>query len=300
MLRRFNTDYFNDTLVAYQIGVGSLPGTFLPNGQTDSNGNNCAWIGLSTTVPDEAGNNVTEPIGGGYVRQPLITIPVNGNFSCQFTKYAPGLYYNNVPVAWMGPSVAWAGPAVAVCVWDAKTSGHLLAVDASLDQTISDTFISQAPFIQAGGLIVGINPGWKRGGMISQKAADLFAAYCYTNASYSIPASIYAALLNSIPLPSDTGTITGASYEPNGNNYSRYNLSFFWHQVKPGIYGNSLVAAFALPTGTWSNRMVAWAAVDALTHGNMLYAGRLNPPKQFNPSNPAVFAQYGLQLGLGD
>lgn len=302
MYRRFNTDYFNDTIAAYQLGVGFLPGTFPPTSGLDANGNNCLWLGLLLTIPGTNGNNATEVSAVEYARQPLITIPALG-YSNQFAKLGPGLYTNKVGVAFPLPTSNWgataAQPVVALGVWDASTSGNLLAVDALL--TPRPCCTGSAPmFFAPYSLVFGINPGWERRGLISESQADAIAAYLFLNSAYSSPNStLYIALCTQLPIPSNTGATI--SEVANASGYARNSITFHWFQIKSGRYGNSLTQQFPAPTNTWS-RVMAFALVDSGTWGagNMIYAGLLNyPAGRFNQFTPAVFPPGALQVGLG-
>jgi hypothetical protein len=298
-LDRFNTDYFNDSIMANQFLGSSIPSNFPPNGGTNGGGDHCVWLALSTTMPDQQGNNFTEPSGNGYARVPLTT-KSGGQFSVlEASSSVPtnGIFTNNVGVQWPFPTGTWGSgkPIQAMGLFDVSANGNLLAVDCRI---IVPTVIganTPPPFIPPYSLRVGVNAGWGRRGMTSQFAAYGVSSYCFIANSITTPTT-YIALCTQIPLPTDTGsTIT----EPSGNGYSRFATSGNWQKIKPGRYANSTVWNLAYPTGAWGSPP-AFAVCNASSAGNILFAGLLNPPPYIDQNNQCPpFLVNGLQVFLG-
>lgn len=306
MLRRGNTDYFNDSLMAYAANGTSLPANFPPVGGTDANSNNCVWVGLSTTIPDQEGNNVTEPASGGYARQPLIIIP-QATFSNQFYQAGYAMYANTVGVQFPVPTANYSSNAVqAVTFWDLSSSGNLLSWDAGFAPFFA--LLGQGgPFFPPGSIRLGINTGWGRRGMISEFLADGLNAYLWKNTAFSGSAQ-WVALCSSVPLPSDTDIhatreIQSPILATNGVNYARVSIGTV-AAIKAGRYANSGVVQPNYPTGAWGDA-VAWALMSGQgtntgNYGKVWFAGLLNPPRtidQYRPCPP--FGNKCLQLGLG-
>lgn len=288
MLRRGCTDYFNSAVMKYMAGLASAP-TF--------GGGNLVYVGLSTTIPDQAGNNITEPSGGAYARQPLVTA-VSGNQFMSLANGSPaGLYATSAGVLFPAPTVSWStNPIQAVTLWDALTNGNLLCWDAGI-APFSAIVGQPAPWFPPGSIRVGINTGWGRRGMIAEAVADAIMALIFQSTAFSATAS-YVALCSSVPLPSDT-SIAGTEITTVGTNgYARTSIGTL-AEIKKGRLGNSAVVQPPVPTGAWGNA-VAWALMTASSAGSPWFAGLLNPPRtidQYRMCPPFLINQ--LQLGLG-
>ncbi|MDE2097175.1 MAG: hypothetical protein KGL39_08005 [Patescibacteria group bacterium] len=310
MLRRGNTDYYNQSIMADLAAntfPASLPANFPPKGGADPATNNCIWVGLATLIPDQSFSfSIGEPSTGGYARQPLITKVNDGLSSVQFYKQAPGMYGNTVGVQFPAPTANWStNPIVAVTFWDVASGGNLLSWDGGIVPFFALTGMPGVYF-PPGSLRVGINPGWGRRGMISEFLADAVCATLYTNAGFSGTAS-WVALCKTRPLPSDTDISSSrevlSPYGGNPPNYSRASIGSLT-AVGPGRYGNSGAVQFAYPTGTWNTAM-AWGLVSGQGSsggnvGNLWFAGLLDPPRTMDQYRGSVwFPINGLQVGLG-
>ena len=238
------TDYVNDAIMArlclgssVPITSGALPLT-------------TAYLGISCTAPDRAGNNWTEPSGGGYARQPIVCGPTANT---QWKQKSKGIYQSTVPLQFPLPTATWAAtPELSVGLWDSLTNGNMVSFATHLRFPILITQYGPTVYIPAGWLEVGIHPWWNRRGGISQYWADKLAAWLFTGASISWP-SLWAALCTVQPVPTDTGiTITEPSGPLNSGDaagacYSRQTMAS-WHQLSPGRYGNTGTVFWPYPT----------------------------------------------------
>ena len=82
------------------------------------------YVGLSTTAPLADGTNVTEPVGNGYARVLL------GNASQELTQkmgtVANGHVENDEIIYFPEATASW-GTITHFCIFDARSSGNLLA-----------------------------------------------------------------------------------------------------------------------------------------------------------------------------
>lgn len=76
---------------------------------------------------------------------------------------------------------------------------------------------------------------------------------------------------------------TGASGECTGNGYARRSAP--WGAVASGSITNTADINFPTSTGTWGGTAEYFAIFDALSGGNMLYAGALTPSVDVSTSN---------------
>lgn len=112
------------------------------------------YLGLSTTLPNKDGSNVTEPDTElGYERKILVRLddPITSGYSTQkvnlefvnLIKYDDELrkIVNHKEITMKEPTASW-GTCVALCLFDAQTGGNLLAYDNVHNTDDSSTTIS--------------------------------------------------------------------------------------------------------------------------------------------------------------
>ncbi|MDE2097174.1 MAG: hypothetical protein KGL39_08000 [Patescibacteria group bacterium] len=290
----FNTDYFNDAWMAYFLNNTTLPTNF-PGTSSGPN----VWLGLSTTIPtrDQSSNggtnwNVTELSGGGYARVQLACSTAN------FKKVVPGTYAVISCPPFPVPSSTQSTnglPVLAICFFDAASGGNLLHADTRLINP--QWFDNQrgALCIPDGFLRVGIRCYGARRGIISEYLADAFVAHNYAGGNLiasraGLGFGIYIRLLTSMPSPATAGALIGTGWQYTGGCY-------LWNKIKMGIYANS--AQLIGVAGAQAD-LPCFAACDASSSGNLLFAGPLNAPCGVSAlSNLPTIYPNGLQLGLG-
>jgi hypothetical protein len=241
------TDYVNDAIMQKL-----LLGTSLPAGLPLST----IYVGISSTAPDRAGNNVTEPSTGGYARRPIVCSPTANT---QWKKRSPGIYQSKIGVQFPLPTAQWwPTPEQSVLYWDSPTlgSGNLVSFATQMQFPVQINQYGASIYFPADWLLFGINPWWSRRGQITQWWADQLAAWLCTGASISWPSSLWAALCSVMPVATDTGsTITEPSGPANsgagaGACYSRQNMGTNWVQSNPGRYKNSGTVFWPYPTSS--------------------------------------------------
>jgi hypothetical protein len=105
----------------------------------------------------------------------------------------------------------------------------------------------------------------------------------------SAPATVYVALFTTAPNDASTGTSPSPGVEVSGGNYARAavtNNATNWPNASGGAKSNGTAITFATPSANWGV-IVAFAIVDALTNGNILYWGLITPNKTVNNGDPA-------------
>lgn len=139
--------------------------------------------------------------------------------------------------------------------------------------------------------------------------------HIFRAASYTMPSTIYVALLTTNAVAGDTGTTisggTGTGVEVSGSGYSRvaYNPSSSsnWTATQGGTSGassgttgmtsNSTTITFASATGSWGT-VVGVAVVDAATNGNILFFGPLSVSKTVSTNDSFEFLTSELVITL--
>lgn len=96
------------------------------------------FFALSTTTPNAAGGNVTEPAGGAYAR---VQVPATS-----FNVAANGSITNNTAVQFPTATGSW-GTVTNVAVFDAATAGNLLFSAVITSQAVAS---GVTPSIAAG------------------------------------------------------------------------------------------------------------------------------------------------------
>jgi len=105
-------------------------------------------------------------------------------------------------------------------------------------------------------------------------------------ADYSRPATVYIALYTVTPTDAGGGT------EVSGGSYARVavtNNATNWPAASGGAKANGTEITFAEATASWGT-VVAFAILDALTAGNLLYWGALAVSKSIDTGDTAKFA----------
>lgn len=103
---------------------------------------------------------------------------------------------------------------------------------------------------------------------------------------YARPVTVYVALFT--VAPNDTGGGT----EVSGGSYARASVTndvTNWPAASGGSKSNGQDITFAQATADWGT-VVAFAILDAVTAGNMLYWGDLTTSKAINSGDTAKFA----------
>lgn len=108
------------------------------------------------------------------------------------------------------------------------------------------------------------------------------------NTALTSPTTVYIALFTVAPTDSTSGT------EVTGNGYARIAATF----AAPSGGATSLSGTHTFPAasgGNWGT-IVAWAIMDALTVGNILYWGDVSPTKAINDGDTASFASGEIDI----
>ncbi|MDE2097176.1 MAG: hypothetical protein KGL39_08010 [Patescibacteria group bacterium] len=287
----FGTGYFCDAIAARLLLGSALPANFPPLGvQIPTTTNYALWLGLSSTIPDVMGNNVTEPVGNGYGRQPLITSP---NANAQFSRIAPGQHVNSAAVQFPSATGTW-GMMQCLLVYDAQTSGNLLAVATETLLPMTVGLGTTSPFFPALSIRFGI-----RAGLISEYLADLVAAYLYMASGGFSQLTTYLALCNSVPVSSDDGA---SLVEVTGAGYARVSIPT-WQRIQLGRFGNASALSLPQPSGLWG-APVGYGVLDSATinAGNLQWLGELASPSEAIGATtfPPSVAENAIQVGIGD
>jgi hypothetical protein len=102
------TVFASNRVLDYNFGStaysGGLPATY--------------YLGLSTTTINFDGTGATEPVGGGYARQPFTNNKTN------FGVASNGVLTNSTAVTFAESSASW-GTIINVGIWDALTAGNI-------------------------------------------------------------------------------------------------------------------------------------------------------------------------------
>jgi hypothetical protein len=102
--------------------------------------------------------------------------------------------------------------------------------------------------------------------------------------TYTSPAAVYIALFTVAPTDAGGGT------EVTGGGYIRKAVTFEDATETPPVQiSNTAAVDFGTATADWGT-VVAFAAFDAVTAGNMLYWTALSVPRTISLGNQAVFA----------
>jgi hypothetical protein len=103
------------------------------------------------------------------------------------------------------------------------------------------------------------------------------------------PATVYMALFTTAPNDASTGTTPSPGVEVTGGAYARAavtNNATNFPAASAGSKSNGTAITFPAPTANWGV-VVAFAIIDALTGGNILYWGLITPNKTVNNGDPA-------------
>ena len=104
------------------------------------------------------------------------------------------------------------------------------------------------------------------------------------------PPTIYVALYTVTPSDSAPGT------EVSGGSYARKaTVAGNWNVAASGATANGAELAFVTATGDWGT-VVAFALMDAVSGGNMLYWGAVTPNKDIDNGDTARFAAGELDI----
>lgn len=106
------------------------------------------------------------------------------------------------------------------------------------------------------------------------------------------PATVYIALLTTAPNDASTGTTWTPGVEVTGGSYARKdvtNNATNWPAASGGSKANGTAITFVQASASWGT-IVAFAILDALTLGNVLYWGAVTPSKAVGSGDTAQFA----------
>jgi hypothetical protein len=112
------------------------------------------------------------------------------------------------------------------------------------------------------------------------------------NAAYSAPSTTYIALFTTAPTDAGGGT------EVSGGAYARVafaNNATNWPAASGGTKQNGVAITYTQATADWGT-VVAFAIMDALTVGNILYWGDLTASKSVENGDTAEFAINGITV----
>jgi hypothetical protein len=108
----------------------------------------------------------------------------------------------------------------------------------------------------------------------------------------SAPATVYVALYTTTVNDASTGTTPSPGVEVTGGSYARKdvtNNATNWPAASGGSKSNGTAITFVTATASWGT-VVAFAILDALTNGNILYWGAVSPSKAVGSGDTAQFA----------
>lgn len=108
------------------------------------------YVGLSTTVPNGDGTNVTEPVGGSYARAAKTNNVTN--FPAASTSAGVTTKTNGTAVAFPTPTSSW-GKIVAVVLCDVSTGGTARYVERLKDGAEITVFSGATPVEFAAGVL---------------------------------------------------------------------------------------------------------------------------------------------------
>ncbi len=106
------------------------------------------------------------------------------------------------------------------------------------------------------------------------------------------PATVYIALYTTAPNDASTGTTPTPGVEVSGGAYARAavtNNATNWPAASAGSKSNGTAITFTTASASWGT-IVAFAIIDALTLGNILYWGLVTPNKAVGSGDTAQFA----------
>jgi len=110
----------------------------------------------------------------------------------------------------------------------------------------------------------------------------------YGGVDFTRPATVYVALFTVTPSDAGGGTeVTGGSYARaavtnNATNFPAASGS------SPATKSNGTAISYTTPAGDWGT-LVAFGIFDALTNGNLLDWGAINPTKTVQSGDPVSF-----------
>lgn len=108
--------------------------------------------------------------------------------------------------------------------------------------------------------------------------------HVFRNTTYTSPSAVYLALFTVAPTDAGGGT------EVTGGAYIRKAVTFEDATTTPPVQiSNTVAVDFGTATADWGT-VVAFAAFDAVTDGNMLYWTSLTVPRTVSLGDEAVFA----------
>ncbi len=205
------------------------------------------YIALSTTLPTEAGTNVSEPGSGNYARK------AHNVWNAATGRAAT----NNGVITFNTANGAW-GTITHYALYDAITGGNFLAFGSlTTGKAVVD---GNTPSIADADLSVSVTTGG-----FSDYLAHKMLDHTLKTTSYTQP-TMHVGL--STTIPTDAANVTEPS-PPNG--YERKTHAA-WDAAAAGATQNTSVITFATPTGSWGTCVFA-TIHDAATAGNYLMRG---------------------------
>ena len=204
------------------------------------------YIALSTTLPTDAGTNVSEPGAGNYARK------VHNTWNIAATRKVT----NNGVITFNTANGSW-GTISHYAIYDAITAGNFLGFGSL---SVSKSVVSgNTPSIADVEIEVSVTTGG-----FSDHLSHEMLDHTFKTGTYAQP-TIHIGLTKSIPTDSSAGT------EASGNNYARKAYAT-WDAAAAGATQNTGIILFNTPSGTWGECVYA-TVHDAITVGNYLARG---------------------------
>lgn len=221
------------------------------------------YVALFTALPNDAGSSGTEvdTSGTGYARKSI------ANSSANFNVAADGVKVNKNAITFATSTTAW-GDIVGAGIYDASTGGNLLwywewtqprSVGANDTMRVEAeelefTFTAEDTVNADCVLSLELQHAW-------------LDAFFGTPGAPAIPATLYAALMTTIPDPEDASGV-----ELTGTSYARVaidNTSTNFSAYASGVKTNAAQIVWPTTGGSWSS-VVGVAFYDASSSGNLI------------------------------
>lgn len=227
------------------------------------------YISLHTADPTDAGTG-TEISTGSYARQTIT-----------FGAASSRAVSNTSQETFTPSGASWTG-VTHFGIWDASTSGNLLAYgafDQSRDIADGVTFT-----IAAGDIDISFNSG----GVTTYLANELLD-HLLVNAAYTAPANLYTGLFTAAPGDAGGGT------EVSGNGYARQLTAF--GSASNGVASSSADESWTASGGDFGT-LTHGGVFDALTTGNLLFYNSLSASQAVTDGTTYTIASGNISVGL--
>jgi len=254
-------DHWEDEIMDHLFGSGTRNYT-TPN----------IYIGLSTTLPTDAGGNITEPGGGfGYAR-------VLHN---AWHVAASGIATNDGAITFPACSGTDWGSIGYYFAADQAAGGNILffgSLGAANTIEVGDT-----PSIADAALSVTLDGGDLS---FSNDWENEILDHLLLTGAYSSPAHIYIGLSTANPTEDGSGIA-----EPGGGSYARQDTTnATWNASTGGVISNSANITFPVATASWGHITHFFGHSAASGAGTMFFYGELTTHKTIDIGDTASFA----------